>query len=256
MPLQIFNFGKTPLQFSYSETCHYNSLSPTKMPQNTYGDYLGPTAAYMYMYILFEVLSHVTDMRVSLVIFVFLFFPSSTASLLISHLLLPFFPTTAVRPIAGREAAIPALHLRRPSPEPADRRRSPPAAVARRPQARIHGGTMAAPQPRRPSCIRILPAPTPARKAQSRPKTWSSPHHRPMASPEPTALTGHSMLPTAARAPSEPPRPRAAASADRHLADLGWRLEVEGEADMWGPHVSNQRDLFFSKYGYLYKNTI
>jgi hypothetical protein len=66
-----------------------------------------------------------------------------------------------------------------------------------------------------------------------------------MASPEPTALTGHSMLPTAARAPSEPPRPRAATSADRHLADLGWRLEVEGEADMWGPHVSNQRDLFF-----------
>jgi hypothetical protein len=53
------------------------------------------------------------------------------------------------------------------------------------------------------------------------------------------------MLPTAARAPSEPPRPRAAASADRHLADLGWRLEVEGEADMWGPHVSNRRDLFF-----------
>jgi hypothetical protein len=35
-------------------------------------------------------------MRVSLVIFVFLFFPSSTASLLISHLPSPFFHTAPV----------------------------------------------------------------------------------------------------------------------------------------------------------------
>jgi hypothetical protein len=49
--LQFSKVGDIPLQFTYFETYHCNSLVLTKMSLNTYGSKLGPTAGvYEYVY--------------------------------------------------------------------------------------------------------------------------------------------------------------------------------------------------------------
>jgi hypothetical protein len=48
-PLQFFEFGETPLQFTYSEICYYNFISPSSMSFSTSAMYKGPLSGHVYV---------------------------------------------------------------------------------------------------------------------------------------------------------------------------------------------------------------
>jgi hypothetical protein len=48
-PLQFFEFGEMPLQFTYSEICYYNFISPSSMSFSTSAMYKGPLSGHVYV---------------------------------------------------------------------------------------------------------------------------------------------------------------------------------------------------------------
>ena len=145
IPLQFCNFRVIPLQFTYSERCHYNSFEPSNMPFSTYLILLDPRAGSgifvwtkMPLLPLHPPLTYLWAPHVSF----FFFFPSPAAVAALHPQALARTPRPCARAAAASsEVEKTAVVGAAPAPE------SPPASRARWPSS--GGGACELPRQRR-----------------------------------------------------------------------------------------------------------